>query len=261
MCGRFAFYQEIDPLLDDLGAVDLTDPQLQARWNVPPTAPIHVVTESIDQESGEVLRALRVARWGLLPPFAKDLAFSSRTFNARRETLAEKPSFRGSLARYRAIVPMDGYYEWKRDAGGKRTKQPYFVVPTDGSRLFMAALVSWWKGEEARGVPGAAADDGSGDPAGPVWLLTATIITREATGTLADLHDRTPVMLTREAVEQWLSPEMDDKADAQAWILDDSHLLPDTALEMRPVDPAVGSVRNQGSELVEPAGPALPVTA
>lgn len=258
MCGRFAFYQEIDPLLDDLDAVDLTDPHLRARWNVPPTAPIHVVTESADRDCGEVLRALRIARWGLLPPFAQDLSFSSRTFNARRETLAAKPSFRGSLARYRAVVPMDGYYEWKRDPSGKRTKEPYFVTPADGSRLYMAALVSWWKGEEARTIPGASADGGPDDP---VWLLTATIITREATGTLADLHDRTPVMLTREAVDQWLTPEMDSAADAQAWILDDSHLLPDTTLLMRPVDPAVGNVREQGDELVEPTGTEIAVTA
>ena len=84
MCGRFAFFQEIEPLLDDLGAVDLEDPRLRSRWNIPPTAPIHVVTESIDKETGEVLRALRVARWGLLPPFAKDESFSSRTFKIGR---------------------------------------------------------------------------------------------------------------------------------------------------------------------------------
>src|SRR5690625_6789256 len=72
MCGRFAFFQEIQPLLDDLDAVDLTDGRLRSRWNIPPTTPIHVVTESIDQSSGGALRALRIARWGLLPPFAQD---------------------------------------------------------------------------------------------------------------------------------------------------------------------------------------------
>ena len=46
MCGRFAFFQEIDPLLDDLGAVDLEDPRLRSRWNIPPTAPIHSFTTS-----------------------------------------------------------------------------------------------------------------------------------------------------------------------------------------------------------------------
>lgn len=243
MCGRFAFYQEIEPLLDDLGAVDLTDGQLRKRWNIPPTAPIHVVTESIDKETGDVLRALRVARWGLLPPFAKELSFSSRTFNARRETIGEKPSFRGSLAHYRAIVPMDGYYEWVRDEAGKR-KQPMFIAPADGSRLYMAALVSWWKGPGGHEGP-AASEDGA-------FLLSATIITREATGDLARIHDRTPVMLPRDQVDAWLDTSMDDKQEAVTWIQDDTHLLEDSLLEAREVDPAVGKVGNEGPELLEP---------
>lgn len=243
MCGRFAFYQEIDPLLDDLGAVDLEDPRLRSRWNIPPTAPIHVVTESIDKETGEVVRALRAARWGLLPPFAKDASFSSRTFNARRETLGEKPSFRGSLARYRAIVPMDGYYEWVRDPSGKR-KQPYFIAPADGSPLYMAALVAWWKGPGGHEGP-AASPDGS-------FLLSTTIITREATGELAEIHDRTPMMLRREEVDVWLDTAQDDRHAAQEWILEDTHHLDDVTLSVREVDPAVGKVGNDGPELLEP---------
>ncbi len=243
MCGRFAFYQEIDPLLNDLGAVDLEDPRLRSRWNIPPTAPIHVVTESIDKETGEVVRALRAARWGLLPPFAKDASFSSRTFNARRETLGEKPSFRGSLARYRAIVPMDGYYEWVRDPSGKR-KQPYFIAPADGSPLYMAALVAWWKGPGGHEGP-AASPDGS-------FLLSTTIITREATGELAEIHDRTPMMLRREEVDVWLDTAQDDRHAAQEWILEDTHHLDDATLSVREVDPAVGKVGNDGPELLEP---------
>ncbi|ATG51599.1 DUF159 family protein [Brachybacterium vulturis] len=243
MCGRFAFFQEIDPLVDDLGAVDLTDPQLRSRWNIPPTAPIHVVTESIDEDTGEVLRALRIARWGLLPPFAKEASFSSRTFNARRETLAEKPSFRGSLGRYRAIVPMDGYYEWVRDGAGKR-KQPFFIAPADGTPLYMAALVSWWKGPGGHEGP-AASEDGR-------FLLSATIITRQATGDLAEIHDRTPVMLRRDQLDPWLDTAMDDRHAAQAWILEDTHLLEDATLAVREADPAVGKVGNDGPELLEP---------
>ncbi|AXK45500.1 SOS response-associated peptidase [Brachybacterium saurashtrense] len=243
MCGRFAFFQEIEPLIDDLDAVDLEDPRLRARWNIPPTAPIHVITESIDRDTGEVLRALRAARWGLLPPFAKDQAFSSRTFNARRETLGEKPSFRGSLGRYRALVPMDGYYEWVRNDAGRR-RQPYFIAPADGSPLYMAALVAWWKGPGGHEGP-AASEDGA-------FLLSATIITREATGELAEIHDRTPVMLRREAVDAWLDTAMDDRHAAQEWILDDAHLLDDATLAVREVDPAVGTVGNDGPELLEP---------
>lgn len=255
MCGRFAFYQEIEPLIEDIDAVDLTDGALRARWNIPPTVPIHVVTESVEKETGEVLRALRIARWGLLPPFAKDLSFSARTFNARRETVAAKPSFRGSLARYRAIVPMDGYYEWKRtpaDGTTRASKQPFWVHRADGERLYMAALVSWYRGQGQHEGPAASAD-GS-------WLLTATIITRASSHrVLADLHDRTPVMLPREQIDAWLDPQMDDRDDARAWIQDDAHLLEDELLELRPVSEAVGSIRHDGPELLEPVGPEIPV--
>lgn len=242
MCGRFAFFQEIEPLLDDLGAVDLADPHLRSRWNIPPTTPIHVVTESVDKRTGSVLRALRIARWGLLPPFAKDEAFSSRSFNARRESLAEKPSFRASLSRHRAVIPMDGYYEWARE--GRARKQPYFIAPADGSPLFMAALVSWWKGPGAHAGP-AASEDGR-------FLLTATIITREADGVLADIHDRTPVMLPRDQIDGWLDTAMADRHAAQSWILEDAHLLDEATLSVREVDPAVGKVGNDGPELLEP---------
>ncbi|GAA1489900.1 SOS response-associated peptidase [Brachybacterium sacelli] len=189
-----------------------------------------------------MLRALRVARWGLLPPFAQDETFSSRTFNARRETLAERNSFRGSLGRYRAIVPMDGYYEWVRDGAGKR-KQPYYIAPADGSPLYMAALVSWWKGPGGHEGPAAGADGR--------YLLSATIITRAATGELAEIHDRTPVMLRRGQVDAWLDTTMDDRHAAQAWILEDTHLLEDSTLALREVDPAVGKVGNDGPELLD----------
>ena len=252
MCGRFAMFQEIAPLLDDLDAVDLTDPHLRARWNIPPTAPIYVVTESVDADSGEVLRALRAARWGLLPPFAKDESFSARTFNARRETLREKPSFRGSLARYRAVVPMDGYYEWRRDASGKRTKEPFFISDGTGRPLLMAALVSWWRGPGAHEGP-AASDDGA-------WLLSASIITRESVGPMREIHDRTPVMLERSEIDAWLDPGMDDKDEVQAWILDDAHIVDDASLSVVPIGPEVGPVHNEGPQLLEPVSPALTLT-
>lgn len=242
MCGRFAFFQEIEPLVDDLDAVDLADPHLRSRWNIPPTAPIYVVTESVDRGTGEQLRALRTARWGLLPPFAKDLAFSSRTFNARRETLGEKASFRGSLSRHRAVVPMDGYFEWVRE--GRSRRQPFFITPRDGSTLYMAALVSWWKGPGGHEGSGAS-EDGS-------FLLSATIITREATGDLARIHDRKPVMLPRDEVDAWLDPGMDDRTEAWDWIREEPHLLDDALLETREVSPAVGKVGNDSPDLVEP---------
>lgn len=244
MCGRFAFFQEIEPLVDDLDAVDLTQGALHARFNIPPTTPIHVVTESVDRDSGEVIRALRVARWGLLPRFAADASFSSRTFNARRETLESKASFKGSLASYRAVVPMDGYFEWKR-VGEGRTRIPHFVRHSHSEALFAAGLVSWWKGP-GHHDSAAASDTGS-------WLLTATVITRAAHGHMAELHDRVPVFLDRNGIDIWLSPQaFGPGQEAHGWINDDEHVLPLSMLSFHEVDRSVGNVRNDSPELVDP---------
>lgn len=244
MCGRFAFFQEIEPLVDDLNALDLTGGALGSRFNIPPTAPIYVVTESVDRDSGELVRALRVARWGLLPPFAKDESFSSRTFNARAESLADKPSFRGSLASRRAIIPISGYYEWTPVEGQKR-KRAQFIHRADEQPMLLAGLIAWWQGPG--GHEGPDAYDGG------QWLLSATIITAEAEGSMRDIHTRIPVILTREQAEVWLDPESFEKGrEAHDWINDPSHRAPTSELEVYEVGPEVGNVRSQGPELMEP---------
>lgn len=71
MCGRFAFFQEIEPLLDDIGALDRADPHLAARYNIPPTTPIYVVTEGVERDTGTLTRAVRTAPLGPRPPVRK----------------------------------------------------------------------------------------------------------------------------------------------------------------------------------------------
>ncbi|CAM3964145.1 SOS response-associated peptidase [Helcobacillus massiliensis] len=244
MCGRFAFHQEIDALVDDLDAVDLTDGALTSRFNIPPTAPIHIVTESVDRDTGELVRALRIARWGLLPPFAKDEAFSSKTFNARAESLADKPSFRGSLKSRRAIIPVSGYYEWTPVEGQKR-KQANMIRRADHRPMLMAGLVAWWKGEGKNEGP-AAYDDGE-------WLLTATIITAEAEGSMAQIHSRIPVILTRDGAKEWLKQDsFETGREAHDWINTQAPRVPNGDLEVYAVDPAVGNVQAQGPHLMDP---------
>src|SRR5699024_12277315 len=103
----------------------------------------------------------------------------------------------------------------------------------------MAALVSWWRGPGGHEGPST-----SGDGA---FLLSATIITREAHGELAGIHDRTTVMLRRETIDAWLDTDMDERHDAQAWILEDAHLLDAATHGVREEDPSLVTVGTQGA--------------
>jgi putative SOS response-associated peptidase YedK len=89
-------------------------------WNVAPTSDVPILLERL--VAGKAVRRLRLARWGLVPSWAKDPAIGSRMINARSESVLEKPAFREAVRARRCAVPADGYYEWKRGEG--RTKQP-----------------------------------------------------------------------------------------------------------------------------------------
>ena len=90
------------------------------RWNVAPTDGVRMVVERADKETGEITRQLRVARWGLVPSWAKDISVGNRMINARVESLEEKSAFARPFAVRRALLPADGYYEWKKPEPGVR---------------------------------------------------------------------------------------------------------------------------------------------
>src|SRR6185295_12328716 len=120
---------------------------------------------------GEILRTMRAARWGLVPSWAKDPSIGSRMINARSEGVADKPAFQRAFATRRALLPSDGYYEWKPpdDSGAgarpKAKKQPYYIHPADGGVLALAGLYEFWKDPTK-------ADD---DP--DRWLVSAAVVT------------------------------------------------------------------------------------
>ena len=107
-----------------------------------------VKRHSPDDPDDDPLLRIRAMRWGLVPPWAKEVGTGPLLFNARAETAAEKSSFRASVRSKRCLVPMDGWYEWKKgplDSKGKPTKIPFYMTPEDGTRLFMAGLWSVWR--------------------------------------------------------------------------------------------------------------------
>jgi putative SOS response-associated peptidase YedK len=234
MCGRFIMTDSAPDLAamfdieHEAGA--LPDPS----WNVKPTEQIPVVLESM--KSDPAVRRLESARWSLVPTFSPELGAAFATFNARSETLSEKPTFRTALAKTRAIIPATGYYEW-HTVGTRKT--PYFVHSDDGLPLAIAGLYSWWRNPAL----------GQDDPAR--WVLTATILTAPAQGTLADIHDRMPVVLPEECWDRWLNPHSDgDQSLVDAVV----EAATDAAagLTYYEVAPITGE---NAPELIDPVGP------
>ncbi|TDE08612.1 SOS response-associated peptidase [Jiangella asiatica] len=234
MCGRYVVDAGIEDLMDEFAAIaggDLRD--LGRSYNVAPTDAVPVVLERTDQPP-EATRQLHAARWGLVPPWAKDVSGGARMINARLETVAGKPAYRGPFARRRCVVPASGYYEWQRLAGG--AKQPFYIHP-GGGLLAMAGVFEWWRDER---LPPDHPDR---------WVLSASVLTTTPADHLAHIHDRMPAMLSRDQVGDWLNRSNDDTgllADlARAGTAEVA-----AALTARPVGLGVGNVRNNHPDLI-----------
>ncbi|HEY9388486.1 MAG TPA: SOS response-associated peptidase [Mycobacteriales bacterium] len=232
MCGRYVLARDTANLTEVFG-VDDAEPTGAPGYNVAPTTPVPVVVDRYSPE-GERTRLLRVCRWGLVPSWARDTSGAARMINARMETVASRPAFRVALARRRCLVPADGWYEWAvgLDAPGRI---PYYLTPRDGSALAFAGLYEVWGTGSRR-------------------LTTCAIITTAATGQLARVHHRMPLLLRPDQWSGWL----DCRTATPALSEPD----PDTiaALELRPVGTEVGNVRNQGRHLVAPVVPTTVAT-
>lgn len=149
-------------------------------------------------------------------------------FNARAETLTTSPAFRDAFKRKRCLVPVDGFYEWKREG---TLRQPYRISRADGRPLALAGLWAGWR-----------------DPATEQVRRTFTIVTTSPNDAMSALHDRMPVIVPEEAWARWLEPEPTDPGELQGL------LTPSDAieLEIRAVSRLVNDVRNDGPELIEP---------
>lgn len=234
VCGRYATTRspvDLSGLFDALDDVDDAG-GLVPDHNVAPTDPVPIVR--ISRRLGG--RVLSAARWGLVPSWAPDTAGAARMINARAETVARARAYAPSFARRRCLVPADGWYEWVPGRGGR--KQPYFMTPRDGGVLAFAGLWSPW-GAKSLVTP----------------LFTCTIVTMPALGDLAMVHHRMPLVLPPDRWAAWLTAPAEDTA----------LLAPPpeeflAGLELRPVGPAVGDVRNDGPGLTA-AVPAPPLGA
>ncbi len=233
MCGRFVSASPPDELARYFDVAEVSEQVLEPSYNVAPTKDVYVVVET----GG--LRRLEAFHWGLVPFWAKDRKVGQKMINARADGLATKNAYKQAFRKRRCLIPVDGFYEWKKGDGPKARKQPMFIERKDGEPLALAGLWELWKPKET-------ADDPD------TWLRSCTIITGEPNEKIAEIHDRMPVMLPPSAWEAWLDPGNDD-LDALGQLLVPA---PSELLTLHPVSLRVNNVRNDDSALVEPFDPA-----
>ena len=224
MCGRFALHSSkarLEQLLEIEPEPGLGD-EIPLSYNIPPTT----LVPGARLQNGE--RRLDLYRWGLVPPWAKDLSFGNHTINARAESVATKPSFCSAFRTKRLLMVGDAFYEW--DRSDPKRKRPHLFKRTDGNPMVFAGLWEAYRHPEGH------------------WIKTCSMITRHANADMP-VHDRMPVILEPDTWERWLDPHLRDRDELEAMLL----AGPDGTLAHYPVDQRVGNVRNDDPSLLEPS--------
>jgi len=222
MCGRFTL--TVNPAeLQDIFRGTIFPSKFAPRFNISPSQPLLAIPN-------DGANAADFFIWGLIPMWAKDPSIGNRLINARGETVAEKPSFRGSFKYKRCLILADGFYEWKAKPGTK-TKTPYFIHMKDRKPFAFAGLWDSWE-----------SSDGSS-------IKTCTIITTEPNELMEPIHNRMPVILHTRDYAKWLdtSPQTPDN------LLPLIQPYPADAMSAYPVSTLVNKPSNDSPELVVPA--------
>lgn len=218
MCGRIAITLPHDAAASLFGAIPAQGLPPVPRYNVCPSQPLAAVVSS----GGA--RHLGPMRWGLVPRWYRHPGDGPLLFNARAETLADKPAFAESARRRRCLIAVTGFYEWTVQEG---SRLPWFVTRSDRAPMVLAGVWSVWKGADGARVAGCA------------------VVTCAATGTMADLHARVPVVVDPENWPLWLGEEGHGAARLM-------RPLPEGALTACRVGVAINSNRAEGAALIAP---------
>ena len=225
MCGRFALSAMLTDIAEEFSTSAEPDRTLPVDWNIKPTQDIYIVR---NQE-------IKIASWGLIAPWSKNssdaLRSQSQAINARSESVHEKPTFRTAFRQRRCLVPATGYYEWATELGRYKTKQPVFISRDDERLLAFAGIFDRWI-----------------SPEGEIRDSVA-IITRDAVGDLAKVHNRMPLFLPRDRWDAWMDSKVTDVEEIRSLMQVPD---PDAHLRYWPVSTLVNSIRNNGAELIAP---------
>ena len=225
MCSRYNLTTPPEAVRAYFGYGDT--PNFPARYNIAPTQPILVVCR--DRQGA---RRFRLMRWGLLPAFVKDPKTFPTLINARFEEVLTKPSFRNAMRWRRCLIPADGFYEWTGPQGRRR---PFHLRPRKPGPIAFAGLYERWR-----------------DPQGGE-IDTVVILTCPANRTVAELHDRMPVVVAPEHYEVWLDIEGTTPEEAQAIL----RPAPDDLFEVVELHPKINDSRKDEPGIQEPLQPSL----
>ena len=244
MCGRFVSPEEraLERAFE-LGRRDNPNP-FPRRFNVCPSDTIPFLRMPSNSDRFE----LATGRWGLVPYWWKEAKPPKLSFNARLEEAADKPMWRDAWSRARCLVPAEGWYEWRAvervdPATGEivPAKQPYFIRRKDGAILCFAGLMAYWK-----------------NPKTGEALRSCAILTADAQGPLADIHERAPVVLPPEAYGAWLDRRLTDPQRVKQIA---GKRLPPSELSQWKVRLLVNNAKSDGPELIEPFTDEEPTSA
>lgn len=218
MCGRFSLSAEPAELIKRFGIQTFTFDFLPS-YNIAPGQNIPAILS----DQGE--RRMGQLHWGLIPSWAKDESIGYKMINAKAETIQEKPSFRTLFVRKRCLIPVDGFYEWKKTPDGK---QPMRIVMKNREPFGLAGLFDTWFKPNGQKVH------------------SCTIITTEPNKIMEDIHERMPVIIGKEHEELWLNRDFSDTLVLQSLL----QPYDEQQMEAYPVSSIVGNVRNNHSECI-----------
>lgn len=220
MCGRFNLRTPAEQLIEVFDLVRSFE--IDPRYNIAPTQPVLAVRLTDNGREPDFLH------WGLVPFWADDPKIGSRMINARSETVATKPAFRAAFKRRRCLIPVDGFYEWKKTDA--KNKQPFHIEMRDKQPFAFAGLWETWEKD------------------GASLLESCTILTTEPNELMAEIHNRMPVILEPEDYGRWLDPTVQDRTVLEPLLT----AFPADKMQAYPVSRIVGNARNETPECVEP---------
>ncbi|NBI29927.1 SOS response-associated peptidase [Chengkuizengella marina] len=219
MCGRFTITVTIDELLSRY-LLESVPFRYIPRYNA---APGQMITSIIAHKGKNRIGQLK---WGLVPSWAKDDKMGYKSINARAETLQEKPSFKKIIHNKRCVIPVDGFYEWKKTNG---IKQPMRIQLKNNKLFSLAGLYDTWINADGE------------------KLHSCTIITTEPNQLMSNIHDRMPVILNQEEEHQWL----DHENYHFNTVMNLFKPYPSDKMKVYPVSNMVGNVNNDSPECIE----------